>query len=73
VPAESVVPGTRSTQRDGAALQQVAAHYRRAEPSSPIAVLLERAEAIVGKDFIALLREAFPAGALKIEEPPPEG
>jgi type VI secretion system protein ImpA len=56
-----------------ALLQQVAAHYRRAEPSSPIPVLLERAEGFAGKDFFALLREAFPAGALKIEEQPSEG
>lgn len=56
-----------------ALLQQVAAHYRRAEPSSPIPVLLDRADGIVGKDFFALLREAFPAGALKIEEQSSEG
>src|SRR5262249_32905147 len=42
-------------------LQQVGAYYRRAEPSSPIPVLLEKAESISGKDFFALLREAFPA------------
>lgn len=56
-----------------ALLQQVAAHYRRAEPSSPIPVLLDRADGIVGKDFFALLREAFPAGTLKIEEQSSEG
>ena len=51
-------------------LQQVAAHFRRAEPSSPIPLLLDRAEGIVGKDFFGLLREAFPAGSLKVDEQP---
>jgi type VI secretion system protein ImpA len=65
----------RATDRRAAMalLQQVAAHYRRAEPSSPIPVLLDRAEGIAGKDFFALLREAFPAGTLKIEEQSSEG
>jgi type VI secretion system protein ImpA len=77
-PAPVVVPADpafRAPDRRSAMalLQQVAAHYRRAEPSSPIAVLLERADAIAGKDFIALLREAFPAGALKIEEQSSDG
>jgi len=49
-------------------LQQVAAHFRRAEPSSPIPLLLDRAEGIAGKDFFGLLREAFPAGSLKVDE-----
>ena len=51
-----------------ALLQQVAAYYRRAEPSSPIPLLLDRAEGIAGKDFFGLLREAFPAGSLKVDE-----
>jgi type VI secretion system protein ImpA len=51
-------------------LQQVAAHFRRAEPSSPIPLLLDRAEGIAGKDFFGLLREAFPAGSLKVDEQP---
>jgi len=49
-------------------LQQVAAHFRRAEPSSPIPLLLDRAEGIAGKDFFGLLRETFPAGSLKVDE-----
>jgi type VI secretion system protein ImpA len=51
-------------------LQQVAAYFRRAEPSSPIPLLLDRAEGIAGKDFFGLLREAFPAGSLKVDEQP---
>jgi len=53
-----------------ALLQQVAAHFRRTEPSSPIPLLLDRAEGIAGKDFFSLLREAFPAGSLKVDEQP---
>jgi type VI secretion system protein ImpA len=51
-------------------LQNVATHFRRAEPSSPIPLLLDRAEGIAGKDFFGLLREAFPAGSLKVDEQP---
>jgi type VI secretion system protein ImpA len=77
-PAAHVVPGdpaflAADRRTAMALLQQVAAHYRRAEPSSAIPVLLDRAEGIAGKDFFALLREAFPAGALKIEEQSSEG
>ena len=48
-------------------LQQVAAHFRRTEPSSPIPLLLERADRMAGKDFVTLLRDALPAGSLSID------
>jgi type VI secretion system protein ImpA len=66
------VPDFQATDRRTAMifLQQVAAHFRRAEPSSPIPLLLDRAEGIAGKDFFGLLREAFPAGSLKVDEQP---
>jgi type VI secretion system protein ImpA len=65
-------PAFQATDRRTAMLllQQVAAHFRRAEPSSPIPLLLDRAEGIAGKDFFGLLREAFPAGSLKVDEQP---
>ena len=71
-PATADDPIFRATDRRSAMilLQQVAAHFRRAEPSSPIPLLLDRAEGIAGKDFFGLLREAFPAGSLKVDEQP---
>jgi type VI secretion system protein ImpA len=48
-------------------LQQVAAHFRRAEPSSPIPLLLDRADRMAGKDFVTLLRDALPAGSLSVD------
>jgi type VI secretion system protein ImpA len=69
---DSEVPAFRAANRRAAMLllQQVATHFRRAEPSSPIPLLLDRAEGIAGKDFFGLLREAFPAGSLKVDEQP---
>jgi type VI secretion system protein ImpA len=66
------MPAFRAADRRNALilLQQVSAHFRRAEPSSPIPLLLDRAEGIAGKDFFGLLREAFPAGSLKVDEQP---
>jgi type VI secretion system protein ImpA len=70
--ASDAAPAFRAGDRRTAMilLQQVAAHFRRAEPSSPIPLLLDRAEGIAGKDFFGLLREAFPAGSLKVDEQP---
>lgn len=42
-------------------LHDVAAYFRHAEPSSPIPLLLDRAQGIVGKDFAAILREILPS------------
>lgn len=37
-------------------------YYRRAEPSSPIPVLLERARSLVDKNFLDVVRDLVPAG-----------
>ncbi len=50
-----------------ALLQQVSEHFKRAEPSSPIPLLLERATKMVGKDFVTLLRDSLPAGSLSVD------
>lgn len=71
-PAPAEAPRFRAADRRAAMalLQQVAAHFRRAEPSSPVPLLLDRAEGIAGKDFFGLLRETFPPGSLKVDEEP---
>ncbi|MCE7029264.1 ImpA family type VI secretion system protein [Jiella avicenniae] len=41
-------------------IASVEAHFRLVEPSSPVPVLLARARALIGRDFLALLPELFP-------------
>jgi type VI secretion system protein ImpA len=43
-----------------ALMQDVAAFYRSAEPSSPIPLLLERAAGMVDRDFLSLLKDVLP-------------
>ncbi len=42
-------------------LKQVREYYAKNEPSSPIPLLLERAERLVGRDFLSLLTNLTPA------------
>jgi type VI secretion system protein ImpA len=39
--------------------------YARAEPSSPVPFLLERARALAGRDFLAILKDILPADTLR--------
>ncbi len=48
-----------------ALIEKVLNYYRTAEPSSPVALILERALAMSTKNFIGLLREVLPDGHLK--------
>jgi type VI secretion system protein ImpA len=57
-PAMSVSAATRAEAL--ALLQNVAACYRSAEPSSPIPLLLERAAGMVDRDFLSLLKDLMP-------------
>jgi type VI secretion system protein ImpA len=41
-------------------LEQIAAYYRAAEPSSPIAFIAERARGLADRDFLALLKDLLP-------------
>ena len=54
-----------------ALVEKVLAYYRAAEPSSPVALILERALALSSKNFIGLLREVLPDGHLKVKGSPP--
>ena len=41
-------------------IESVAAHLRKAEPSSPVPYLLDRARALATRDFLSLLHEVLP-------------
>lgn len=47
-------------------------YYRLAEPSSPVALILEKAVEFSSKNFIGLLSEVLPAGQLKERQDPEE-
>ncbi|MGY4404955.1 type VI secretion system protein TssA [Bradyrhizobium sp. USDA 3315] len=46
-------------------LSKVASFFRAAEPSSPIPFLVDRARELSQRDFLSLLNEVLPEGALK--------
>lgn len=48
-----------------ALLGQVATFFRTAEPSSPIPFLIDRARDLAQRDFLSLLHDVLPEGALK--------
>jgi type VI secretion system protein ImpA len=48
-----------------ALLDQVQRFFRRAEPSSPVPMLCDRARAFAERDFMGVLREVLPKSALK--------
>jgi type VI secretion system protein ImpA len=46
-------------------LAQVANYFRVSEPSSPIPFLADRARELAQRDFLSLLRDVLPQGALR--------
>ncbi len=44
------------------ALDRIIAYYHRAEPSSPVPLLLERAKRLVGADFMSIMMDMAPGG-----------
>jgi type VI secretion system protein ImpA len=46
-------------------LEQVATYFRVSEPSSPIPLLTDRARELAQRDFLSLLQDVLPEGALK--------
>lgn len=46
-------------------LASVATYFRAAEPSSPIPLLVDRARDLAQRDFLSLLNDVLPEGALK--------
>jgi type VI secretion system protein ImpA len=48
-------------------LDEICDYYARAEPSSPVPMLLRRAQRLIGKDFLDLLRDLAPGGVDELE------
>ncbi|WP_291730264.1 type VI secretion system protein TssA [Leisingera sp. F5] len=44
------------------ALDRIIGYYRRAEPSSPLPILLHRAKKLVGADFLTIMNDMAPQG-----------
>jgi type VI secretion system protein ImpA len=47
-------------------LDEICDYYRRHEPSSPVPLLLERAQRLVNKNFVEIVRDLAPAGVDQI-------
>jgi type VI secretion system protein ImpA len=59
----AAAPGQIASQADVIrTLDAVIGYYRRAEPSSPVPILLERAKRLVGADFMVIMKDMAPAG-----------
>lgn len=49
------------------ALERICAYYKNAEPSSPVPLLLRRAQRLVNKDFMDIIRDLTPAAISEAE------
>lgn len=49
------------------ALQEICAYYRQHEPSSPVPILLQRAERLIAKDFREIIEDLAPDGLSAID------
>ncbi|MBN3729297.1 type VI secretion system protein TssA, partial [Burkholderia sp. Ac-20379] len=62
-PAAAARPDTIASQADVIRrLDELCEYYERAEPSSPLPVLLKRARRLVGKSFAEVLEDIAPGG-----------
>lgn len=50
-----------------ATLDRICDYYARAEPSSPVPMLLQRARRLVNKDFMAIIRDLTPSAVSEAE------
>ncbi len=63
VAASAVTVGDIRSRQDAArALEAIATFFRRNEPSSPVPLLLERAQRLISKSFIEVLEDMAPDG-----------
>lgn len=66
--ARASVPGRIETPQDVLRrLDEVCDYYARCEPSSPVPLLLRRAQRLVGKNFFDLLKDLAPGGVSEME------
>lgn len=67
-PAAGGAPGVINSQQDVRnALDKIIAYYKRAEPSSPLPILLERAKRLVGADFMTIIKDMAPDGRSNVQ------
>jgi type VI secretion system protein ImpA len=67
VAAQPISGEIRSTQDVLQALEKICHYYERNEPSSPIPLLLRRAQRLVSKNFMDIIRELVPEASSQIE------
>ncbi|MGN2253714.1 type VI secretion system protein TssA [Frateuria sp. GZRe12] len=66
--ARSGVPGRIETPQDVLRrIDEICDYYARCEPSSPVPLLLRRAQRLVGKNFLDLLKDLAPGGVSEME------
>ena len=66
--AKASIPGRIETPQDVLRrLDELCEYYARSEPSSPVPLLLRRAQRLVGKTFFDLLRDLAPGGVSEME------
>lgn len=59
----AAAPGAINSPADVSnALDRIISYYRRAEPSSPLPILLERCKRLVGADFLTIMNDMAPQG-----------
>jgi len=62
---ERATPEPAASRAEAIALiDSIATHLRRAEPSSPLPWLLDRAKALASRDFVSLLKDLLPEEAI---------
>lgn len=62
-PARAAAPGQIASQADVIrSLDAIMSYYRKAEPSSPVPLLLDRAKRLVGADFMSIMKDMAPSG-----------
>ncbi|MCF6232398.1 MAG: type VI secretion system protein TssA [Rhodobacteraceae bacterium] len=60
--AGGAIGGINSPSDVSNAIDRIIAYYRRAEPSSPVPIVLERAKRLVGADFLTIMADMAPLG-----------
>lgn len=66
-PVKTAPPGINNNQDVIKSLSLIADYYKKNEPSSPIPLLLERVNRLVGKSFMEVLQDMAPNGVEQVE------
>ena len=68
MPAAALSGEIRSTQDVLTALEKICQYYERREPSSPVPMLVRRAQRLVSKSFLEIVRDLSPEAVDQIEK-----